>query len=309
MTLKVSDILLDYSYSRPSLAGAARSGAKGIIRYSAGLASTPGHPSYNLNRGKLITPGEFRDILAAGLDVVANDEWYENRVTEGYAAGLADAKAAAALWKSCGLAKGSTIYVSWDQFPAQANWLKVGRYVRGYRAGLAGYYEVDAYGGTGFLKWAIGKGLVKYGWRPNAGDWSRDGLPYQPDTSTASKRAALVALALKKTPAHLWQTGNYWFSKSADENLVLRLPIGSHLETVAANRPTPTPDPLPPIPPINGKEFNLDADAKARFDRVDAEVADLKKTVLAIVSDSKGKPHLLRTWLTKLSGKKVDLAP
>jgi hypothetical protein len=190
-------------------------------------------------RGKLITPGEFRDILAAGLDVVANDEWYENRVTEGYAAGLADAKAAAALWKSCGLAKGSTIYVSWDQFPAQANWLKVGRYVRGYRAGLAGYYEVDAYGGTGFLKWAIGKGLVKYGWRPNAGDWSGDGLPYQPDTSTASKRAALVALALKKTPAHLWQTGNYWFSKSADENLVLRLPIGSHLETVAAGLPTP----------------------------------------------------------------------
>lgn len=303
--IKVGDLLIDYSYARPSLAGAARSGAKGVIRYSAGLASDPGHPSHAINAGKLITPTEFAAILDAGLDVIANDEWYETRVAEGYAAGYADGKAAARLWKSCGLAKGSTIYVSWDTYPAQTNWLKVGRYVRGYKAALAGYYEVDAYAGTGFLKWAINHQLIRFGWRPNAGSWSGDGLPYQPDTSTAAKRAALVQLALGKTPAHIWQTGNYWFSKSADENLVLRLPVGSHLETIAASKP-PAPVPVPIPNPIDDKELTLTPQDKAY---IDAKFADLKKTMLAIVSDSAGKPHVLRTWLTKLKGQKVDLAP
>jgi hypothetical protein len=244
------DLGIDYSYARPDLAVAVQDGAKFVIRYSAGVASDPTHVSYAKNKGKLITPAEFQSILAAGLDVIANDEWYEIRMTEGYAAGHADGLAAAKLWKSCGLAKGATIYASWDALPARANWFKVGRYVRGFRAALAGYYDVDAYAGTSFLRYAIRNLIIKFGWRPNAGTWSNDGLPYQPDTTTAAKRAALVALAKGKTPAHIWQTGNYWFGKAADENLVLRVPVGSHLEAVAAAKtPDPTPVQKPPTRP------------------------------------------------------------
>jgi hypothetical protein len=32
--------------------------------------------------------------------------------------------------------------------------------------------------------------------------------------------------ALAATPAHMIQTGNYWYAKSADENLILRTPGG-----------------------------------------------------------------------------------
>jgi hypothetical protein len=305
VTLKPGDLGIDYSYARPNLAEAARSGARFVVRYSAGAASDSGHPSHAVNAGKLITPGEFKAILAAGMDVIANDEWYASRITEGAAAGTADAKAAGRLWKSVGLAKGASVYVSWDEYPSPSKFLAVARYERAYRKALAGYgYLPDAYGGTGFLKWALKGLLIKFGWRTNAGAWSGDGLPYQPDTTTASKRAALVQLALGKTPAAIWQTGNYWFNKSADEDLIVRVPVGSHLEALASA--TPDQGPIP-VPPINDEEFILDADAKARFDRLDAEVADLKAAIRGALSDSSGKPHKLSTWLSKLAGKKVDL--
>jgi hypothetical protein len=53
------------------------------------------------------------------------------------------------------------------------------------------------------------------------------------------KRLALVAQGLAATPANLWQTHNYWYGKSADENLVVRAPVGSHLEAKAVPIPVP----------------------------------------------------------------------
>lgn len=299
--LQPGDLGVDYSYARPSLSELAKSDAQFVVRYSAGAASDPGHPSHAANAGKLITPDEFKAILSAGLDIIANDEWYQSRITEGYAAGLADAKAAARLWKACGLEQGSTIYVSWDEYPSASKFASVGRYARGYRAGLAGYYGFDVYGGTGFLKWAL-KGLsVKFGWRPNAGSWSSDGLPYQPDTSTPAKRAALVSLALGKTPAHIWQTGNYWVGKSADEDLLVRVPVGSHLETVAAKRPV-TPPPIVIPDPTNSEDLALSPDDKKYLD---AKFAEIENSLREALTGNDGKPHRLATWLAKL-GKPVD---
>lgn len=303
VVLKPGDLGIDYSYARPDLGKIARSGARFVVRYSAGSASDPGHQSYRLNAGKLITPGEFKAIIAAGMDVIANDEWYASRITEGAAAGSADGRAAAKLWRACGLAKGASIYVSWDEYPSPGKFAGVGQYARAYRKALGGYYDVDAYGGTGFLKWALKGLLVKFGWRPNAGSWSNDGLPYQPDTSTAAKRAALVQLAVGKTPAHIWQTGNYWFSKSADEDIIVRVPVGSHLEALAAQAvPVPAPTPIPS--PITDEELTLTPEDKAYLD---AKFAAVEQTLRGAFSDSKGKPHKLSTWLSKLSGKKVDL--
>lgn len=241
--MKQGDLGVDFSMARPVMPG---SGAKFAIRYSAGAgmaSNTNTHP-------KLITPAEFKQLLADGFDVIANSEWYETRVTEGAAAGAADGAADLALWKACGLNKGSTIYVSWDAYPDPAKWPAVDAYLSAYRQALGGYYELGAYAGTPYLKHALGKGLIRHGWRPNAGSWSNDGLPYQPDTSTPEKRAALVAKAQAVLPdgVALWQTGNYWFGKSADEDLVVRSPIGSHLEAVNVPVPKPTPSPIDDLP-------------------------------------------------------------
>jgi len=312
MALAPGDLGIDYSYARPDLAEAVKAGAKFVLRYSAGSASVPTHPSYALNKGKLIGPIEFNSIIHHGLDIIANDEWYTTRVTEGAGAGTTDARVAASLWHYAGLAPGSAIYPSWDAAPVKAKWSSARAYLLAYAAEVERHgYKLGLYAGTPFLKYAtsgaFGRFAIRFLWRPNAGSWSGDGLPYQPDVSTGAKRAALVKLALPKTPACLWQTGNYWFSKQADENLVLRVPVGSHLEA-STPVPAPTPTPIPPVPPvIDGKEFVLDADAKVRFDRLDAEVADLKAYVRSIVADSKGQGHSLRRWLSRATGKNVDL--
>jgi hypothetical protein len=249
--LKPGDLGIDYSYSRPGPKNIAKAGAKFVLRYTAGAASDPNNGSHHLNAGKLITPREFDALLHAGLDVIANDEWYETRVTEGRAAGEQDAKAAAALWKACGYAEGATIYASWDAAPAASQWAAVDAYRAGYEkvASDIGGYQLDMYAGTPYLRHFAAQhhteGADAYGWRPNAGSWSNDGLPYQPATRTKAQRTKLLHQALTATPAAIWQTGNYWFGKTCDENMILRTPVGSHLEAVAAHQPLPKPKPKP----------------------------------------------------------------
>jgi LysM repeat protein len=240
--MRPGDLVIDYSFARPSLEEAKASGARAVIRYSAGAASDASHPSHSANAGKLISPAEFKQILAAGLDVIAVDEWYESRVTEGYSAGVQDGRAAAALWRSCGLAKGATVYCAWDAAPT-GSFFRVRRYLRGWTTGAGQEYRADLYAGTPVLRRLSGgmPGMyrIRYGWRPSADSWSDDGLPFQPSTRTDPERAALVARAVNATPAHLWQTGNTWFGGEADEDLVVRVPVGSHRETLGEPQPKP----------------------------------------------------------------------
>jgi hypothetical protein len=104
---------------------------------------------------------------------------------------------------------------------------------------LGGYYKVGLYGGTPALTEMLRRGVVSKTWRANAASWSSDGLPDFPRTRTLSQRLALVAQGLAATPANLWQTHNYWYGNSADENLALRTPVGSHLEAKGVPVPTP----------------------------------------------------------------------
>lgn len=250
--LAIGDLGIDFSGARPTPEAIKKAGAKFVVRYSAGAASATSHPSHDSIVWKLITPKEFKSYVDAGIDVIANDEWYESRIAEGAKAGREDGAAALAHWKSCGYGKGASIYSSWDTAPIPSKWDDVAAYLAAYETALAGYYHVDCYAGTPALRAFLNRHRIRYGWRPNAGSWSNDGLPYQPDTGSAAKRSNLVSLAQHSTPAHVWQTGNYWWNKSADENLILRLPVGSHFEATATNEkpPTPKPDPTPkPVPP------------------------------------------------------------
>jgi hypothetical protein len=221
-----------------------KAGGKFTIRYSAGAASDPTNRNHASVAWKLITPVEHKHLISIG-DLVANDEWYETRMTEGAAAGKADGYAAGKLWHTCGHAFGAAIYPSWDADPVKAKWPAADAYLKAYGAAIAtwGFKLVGSYVGTQYMKHAIHAGLISRGWRPNAGSWSDDGLPYQP----ANPRLHLT-LALAATPAHIWQTGNYWFKKQADENMILRANVGSHYDAVRAHS-NPTPKPPAPKPP------------------------------------------------------------
>lgn len=248
------DVGIDYSGYRPPPASVVSDGGRFILRYSAGVGNDAPNAKW-----KLCGSSEIADATAAGLDFIANSEWYESRITEGAAAGTADGTADLAFWKSRGLARGASIYASWDQNPARLKWRKAAAYLRAYDKALGGYYHVDCYAGTKFLSYALGKKIIRYGWRPNAGSWSGDGLPYQPKLGPA-----ILDTARQATPAHIWQTGSYWYGKQADENVILRTPVGSHLEAL-----NPIPESKPPTPaPVPGLE-NDDMPLIVYVDRAD----------------------------------------
>lgn len=247
MTARIAaagDLGIDYSGARPSPAGTFKAGGRFILRYSAGAGNHDSGSAW-----KLCGTGEIAAAVKAGLDFIANSEWTTGRVTQGATAGKADGAADLVFWKSRGLAKGATIYVSWDAAPVKAKWPATDAYYKAYGAALGGYYNAGAYAGTPYLKHALAAKVITHGWRPNAGSWSSDGLPYQPNTSTAAKRATLLKLAMAATPAAIWQTGNYWWAKGADENLLLR-PAGSHLQALAAAKPVVKPPAKPPAKPV-----------------------------------------------------------
>lgn len=252
---------VDYSGYRPKrMFDVYRAGARFVIRYSAGVGNSDARAQW-----KLCGKNEILDATLAGLDFIANSEWYESRITEGIAAGRADGAADLLFWQSRGLARGATVYVSWDQDPARSKWDAAVGYLAGYGQALRGYYRPGCYAGSQFLRYAISKGVITQGWRPNAGSWSGDSLPYQP-----SNPATLVAEARQHTLASIWQTGNYWFGKNADENVILRTPVGSHLEALTG---------------ATG-EFTMDAEAKAAF-------AALNKRLDALPNDVWTKPRFV----------------
>ncbi len=226
--LKVGDVGIDFSGAALKPKRIDHEGGRFMLRYSAGAGRHDPKAQF-----KLCKKGEIAAAVAAGLDFIANSEWSETRITEGAGAGRADGRADLAFWKSRGLNRGASIYVSWDDTPTHGKWAKADAYLEAYNAALEGYYAVDAYAGTSYLRHALDAGLIRYGWRPNAGSWSNDGLPYQP----AKQGRDHIDQALDATPAAIWQTGNYWFGDGADENILLRAACGSHLQAASAAVP------------------------------------------------------------------------
>lgn len=121
-------------------------------------------------------------------------------------------------------------------------------YLKAYNDSLGGYYHVDLYAGDPALEQMKANGLIKYDWRPNANSWSgNDGLPYQPSQDWIKGNMATI---LAKTGAAIWQNGNYWYSKGADENVLLRPQCGSHLQAESSGPGVPDPAPPPHEPKL-----------------------------------------------------------
>jgi len=150
---------LDYSFARPDLSQVQKD-AIGVLRYIC-----PDSPS---THGKILFPAECDQILARGLDLALNFEWYEGRCNEGASAGSADGATALQMAKALGYPRGSCIYFSHDT--GVYNWPNIDAYFRAVRTALGGYYRLGAYGSNALVGHLHTAGLIDKGWQTLA--WS-----------------------------------------------------------------------------------------------------------------------------------------
>lgn len=220
VTLQPGDLGFDRSGAHITAKHAAQRHCKFIGRYSAGVSSWA--PA---NAWKICQPNEIRQAEKHGVDIIAISESTIDRITEGHAAGLADGQADVTFWKSRGLAQGATVFCCWDTFPYPSQYDAVEAYLKGWAEGAAGYYEPGGYMGDPAGREMVRRGALTRYIQPNAGSWSSNDLPYQP-----TDPVSFLSEAIRVSGACMWQTGNYYFGTGADEDMVLRVPVGSHLE-------------------------------------------------------------------------------
>lgn len=119
-----------------------------------------------LTQVKLLTPNEAKALSAAGIALVSNWEWYAGRPTEGFSAGVADARIAASQHADCGGPSTRPIYFSVD---ADVSGDQVLQYFKGV-ASIIGIARTGAYGSYRVLKYLFDVGAITWGWQTYA--WS-----------------------------------------------------------------------------------------------------------------------------------------
>ena len=202
-----TEIWLDYSFARPNLEVAKKSGATGVLRYLC--------PINSQTAGKVLDAPERDAIEAAGLDWALGFEYYSTRALEGRPSGLVDGLTALHQARQLGYNRGRAIYPAHDT--GQRDDPQVAAYLDAFAESLGGYYVVGVYSGIDTVDAMLdGKHAVK-GWQTGA--WS-------------GGRISAAAV--------LYQDLKQWFAGAADENRVLRGTVGSQHEVLAGD-PTPTP--------------------------------------------------------------------
>jgi hypothetical protein len=192
---------IDYAWARPTIAEIKAAGARWVARYLSH------DPRKNLSRG------EYRDLVTAGLPVVAVWETTADRALSGGPAGHADAMDALVQAADAGLPANCVIHfaVDFDARPDQ---------VSAYFTGISNVLHQDrvgVYGGLAVITWAAGLGY-RYLWQTTA--WSAG--RWHPG-------------------ATIRQTGGTVLHSSADRDLAMHPDWGQHPRpAIAPPRPTPT---------------------------------------------------------------------
>ncbi|MDQ1742906.1 MAG: N-acetylmuramoyl-L-alanine amidase [Pseudonocardiales bacterium] len=246
-------------------------GAVFQVRYSAGAATDVNHSSHNRNKHKLLQQGELQAILRAGLDFIANDEWYEDRKFTGAAGAEQDAPVVLAYWRANGLAPGSTIMLNHDTGQVAADLGAVDAYYDRYNQILAGEYMADGfYGPKAVARHLVQGGRIKHYWIPEAASFYEAKAAIDPNYAPPAKtnwdlwaptpsqvKPAIayfqrtLADILPALQSVVWQDFNKWFEGAADENIVIKGDrFGSHLDNGRAAPPVE--QSRPPGPPLHG---------------------------------------------------------
>jgi hypothetical protein len=155
----------DYAWGRPSIAAMKAAGWTFVSRYLSYESAASGS-------GKNLSAAEARTLLAGGIDVVSNWEWWGDWAHDysgGYARGAQHARDANTQHLNCGGPPGRPIYFSTDFDPTDAQLPTIADYYRG-AASVLGLARVGAYGGYRTIKYLFDHGVIRYGWQTYA--WS-----------------------------------------------------------------------------------------------------------------------------------------
>jgi hypothetical protein len=155
---EVSVFGVDHAWGRPSIAALKAAKVLFVCRYLS-------HDT----TGKNLTRAEAQKLTDAGLWIVVVWETTADRALSGRAGGVADAQAAAAQAKACGMPADRPIYfaVDWDASTAQQG--TIDGYLDG-AASVIGRERVGIYGGYGPVQRAMDGGHAAWGWQTYA--WS-----------------------------------------------------------------------------------------------------------------------------------------
>ena len=149
---------LDY-VSGPPIESLKATGVTFVCRYI-------GYTDPSLPQTKILTPAEAAALVQSGISPVSNWEWYANRATEGYAAGVWDAQEAQKRHIACGGPPDRPIYFSVD---ADVDGSQTLAYFQGV-ASVIGKARTGAYGSYRVLQYLFNAGLIAWGWQTYA--WS-----------------------------------------------------------------------------------------------------------------------------------------
>lgn len=152
---------LDYAGARPGGAAIKAAGYDFVVRYL-----TPGGPNLP---GKLLTKSEYTDLQAHGVAVAVNFETTANRMLDGYAAGVNDARIADQTLHAVGHPADLPVYFSADFDATPDQQVAIDSYLNG-AADVIGAARVGIYGGYWIVKRCLDKKTAAWAWQTEA--WS-----------------------------------------------------------------------------------------------------------------------------------------
>lgn len=151
---------VDYANERITGAALKAAGKKFVVRYTS--------PNTSSNPGKLVEMSEILSFEAAGIEICLVWETTQTRATNGFNAGIFDAKAADAIRKARGLPPDMPLYFV-AQDAGDITGPQCVQYFKGV-ASVLGLKRIGAYGGLAVIKYLFDRNLITYGWQTYA--WS-----------------------------------------------------------------------------------------------------------------------------------------
>lgn len=150
---------VDYANERLTGAQLKAAGKKFVVRYTS--------PDTTNNPGKLVEQSEIDSFRAAGIEICLVWETSQTRATQGFSAGVEDAKKAEAVRKARGLSTMPLYFVAQDA--GDVTGPQCVQYFKGV-ASVLGLARIGGYGGFAVIKYLFDRKLITYGWQTYA--WS-----------------------------------------------------------------------------------------------------------------------------------------